>query len=231
MALYLEILSGPLTGKKFTAEEGLRVGRREGEILLEEDSKVSGLHAKIEFDNKGRLALMDQGSANAMVLNGRRVKKVALIPGVTFRVGETLMTVAEGSSEDLIQMTDLKPWQEKVQELLMSRSLENQLDPEFGQTFTPVVQLDFVQGVQADTLITCAYGPRSAGAGHLDIDLLDPEAPDRCFDLIPGPGVALFEDHSQGRLLINEETPGPHQPLSEGDQIRIGGTVIRVRYL
>lgn len=230
MVLFLEVLSGPLEGKKFKAEVGLKIGRREGEILLEEDSKVSGLHAQIEMDNKDRLVLMDQGSANALILNARRVKKVALIPGVTFRVGETLFSVIElDEAEAAIELP--KSWQDIVEEELTARGFENQIRPERGQTFTPVIQLDFLEGVQAETLVTCSYGPRQAGAGHLDIDLLDPEAPDLCFDLIPGPGVALLNDRSQGRLLVNGGPPSPEQALNEGDQIQIGGTVIKVKYL
>lgn len=230
MPLYFEILSGPLEGKKFKATVGLRIGRREGDILLEQDAKVSGLHAQVEMDNKERLVLMDQGSANAFVLNNRRVKKVALLPGVTFRVGETLMAVRE-MAEDLPELKVLKSWQDQVVELLSVRTHESRPNHDAGQTFTPVLQLDFQQGVQADTQITCAYGPRQAGVGHLDLELLDPEALDLTFELIPGPGVALFRDCSQGRVTINEQTPEALQPLREGDLIRIGGTVIQVRYL
>ena len=230
MTLYIEVLTGPLMGNKYTVFDGLRIGRREGEILLPDDSKVSGLHAKIQKDSKGNLALMDLGSANALVLNERRVKKVALIVGVTFRVGETLMVVGEASSSQPAQLINVKSWQDRVQDYLSASLLKNSKDRSFGQTFTPVVKLDFLQGVQAETSLLCAYGPRTAGAGHLDIDLLDPEAPEKCFRILPGPGVAFLEDHSFGRLLVNDLPPVENQPLTEGDLLRIGGTLIRIGY-
>lgn len=232
MVLVLEVLSGPLQGKKFKAEPGLTIGRREATILLEDDGKVSGLHAKIEADNKGQMVLMDQNSANGLVINDRRVKKVAIMPGVRFRAGETLFLIAESKDADLPSLQVIKrSWREEVQTLLEADPATNRLVEGAHQPFTPALQLEFRQGLQAETVLTFGYGPRVAGNGSLDIELQDSEAPELAFEIHPGPGTALFRDRSQGKIRVNQQPPAPDQPLEEGDLISIGLTVICVHYL
>lgn len=229
MVLFLEVISGPLQGRKFRAEPGLRIGRREGEILLEDDPKVSGFHAQIELDNKGQPVLMDQGSANGLVINGRKVKKVAMLPGVTFRVGDTPMIVIEVAPEVADAYRPPKSWLEQLQEYLKGDTGEQ--TPRELLTFTPPVVLDFVQGIQTDQSMVLGYGPRTAGAGDVDIDLHDPEAPPAAFEVLPGPGAALLRDLTGGKILLNRESLKEDMTLQEGDEISLGGTLIKVRYL
>ncbi|MBX2988087.1 MAG: FHA domain-containing protein [Bdellovibrionaceae bacterium] len=231
MNLFLEVLSGPLSGKKYKARLGLTVGRRNGDVLLEDDSKVSGLHAKIEIDNKSQLVLVDQGSANGFVLNGRRVRKVAMMPGVNFRIGETAFRVVELTPEEVSSLFETKTWREPLRELLERDPGLDRPIAGAAQTFTPVLQLEFIRGFQTDTVYTLTYGPRVAGFGHLDLDLKEMEAGEIAFEIHPGPGTAFFRDKSQGKLKINKQEPQDGQSLQEGDQISLGATVIRVRYL
>lgn len=231
MVLVLEVLSGPLQGKKFKAENGLTVGRRDTTILLDTDGKVSGLHAKIEADNKGQMVLMDQNSSNGLIINDRRVKKVAMMPGVRFRVGETLMMISEAEESDLPPPPVLKGWRDEIKESLNLEPPVNRSVLEAHQSFTPPVQLEFRQGLQSEALITLGYGPRLAGQGSLDIELLDPDAPEFAFEIHPGPGTALFRDRSHGKIRVNQQPTSPDQPLAEGDLISFGLTVICVHYL
>ena len=200
MVLVLEVLSGPLQGKKFKAEQGLTVGRRDTTILLDEDGKVSGLHAKIEADNKGQLVLMDQNSSNGLVINDRRVKKVALMRGVRFRVGGTLILISESEEYEAPTPAMKKPWRDEVLSLLTADPATNRILEGAPLPFTPAVQLEFLQGLQSETIFTLGYGPRSAGSGSLDMDLQDPDAPEVAFEIHPGPGTALFRDRSQGKI-------------------------------
>lgn len=232
MVLFLEVLNGPLEGQKFRAAAGLTIGRTQGQIRLDEDVKASGLHAKVDLDNKEQLILLDQGSSNGLILNNRRVKKVALMPGVTFRVGTTQFQVVELGEEEAQALAPELSWKEKLKELLMDQPGENREIEGTAQTFTPPLMLEFVQGLQAETIMTLAYGPRQAGHAHLDIDLMDPDAPEACFELAPGPGLALLRDRTLGKLTLNGVGCAEEEiPLQEGDTIGIGGTLIRVRYL
>lgn len=232
MVLFLEVMSGPLQGRKFRAEVGLRIGRREGEIILEDDPKVSGLHAKIELDNKGQMALQDQGSQNAMVINGRRVKKVALLPGVTFRVGDTPFIVIELAPQEAEAFQPPKTWVDHLRETLRADPGTNRDPDEMPlSTFTPPVVLDFIQGIQADQSMVLGYGPRAAGSGDIDIDLQDPEAPPQAFEILPVPGSALLRDLTGGKVLLNGGPLMEDSALQEGDEISLGGTIIKIRYL
>lgn len=231
MVLFLEVLSGPLQGSKFRVRPGLAIGRREGDIILDHDGKVSGLHGKVELDNKGQQVLVDQGSANGFVINNRRVKKVALIPGVTFRVGDTAFIATELSEVEAESLAPKKTWRDHLQETLEKNPAENRIVEGAAQTFTPAVQLEFVQGLQTDELVTLGYGPRVAGQGHLDIELREPEAPEIAFEIHPGPGAALFRDRSMGKILVNSAPAVEDQLLNDGDLIGLGSTLIRVRYL
>lgn len=231
MILFLEVLSGPLQGSKYRIRPGLAIGRREGDILLVDDGKVSGLHGKVELDNKGQQVLIDQGSANGFVINNRRVKKIAMIPGVTFRVGDTGFIAVELSESEAEALAPQKTWRDHLVEALEKSPAENRVIPGAALTFTPAVQLEFVQGLQTDELVTLGYGPRTAGQGHLDIELKEPEAPEVAFEIHPGPGAALFRDKSGGKILVNSKAPKDNQLLNDGDVIGLGATLIRVRYL
>lgn len=175
--------------------------------------------------------MLDQGSANGLVLNDRRVKKVAMLPGVRFRVGDTSMTVVELPREEADAAAPARTWQDEIELRLRNEPGTNRVIEGAGQTFTPVLQLDFAQGIQAEESLTLAYGPRLAGLGHLDIDLKEPEAPELAFEIHPVPGSALFRDRSRGKIRINRRRPETDQVLEEGDEITLGGTLIRVRFL
>lgn len=231
MVLFLEIRSGSSQGQKHRARPGLTIGRRQGDILLMDDGKVSGSHGKIELDNKGQVMLVDAGSANGFIINGRRVRKVALLPGLTFCVGDTEFAVIEVGAEAAEALEPRKTWRDHLRESLAKEPAVNRQIDGAAQSFTPAVELEFVQGPQADTRVTLGYGPRQAGHGHLDIDLIEPEAPELSFEILPGPGAALLRDHSAGKLTVNRKPVGEDQLLNEGDVIMIGSSQIKVRYM
>lgn len=231
MPLFFEIQSGPLKGRKYKIEPDLVIGRREGTILLETDGKVSGQHGKVELDNKGRPCLVDLGSSNGFVINENRVRRVALLPGVTFRVGETLFQVQEISEFEAAALAPVRTWREQLRDLLTMEPGANPEEKTPLMVFTPVVRLEFIEGPQAEQIVTLAYGPRVAGLGHIDIDLADPNAPDEAFEITAGAGVAILKDLSRGKVQVNSQPTQEGHMLREGDLISIGLSVIRVGYV
>ena len=250
MVIFIVVLTGPKIGSKIRVSNGFTIGRKEGDLILEEDSKVSGTHAKVGVDNKGQFVLLDQNSANALILNARRVKKVALMPGVIFTIGQTQFRVIKDDSVtdpvviktiDAFEVPKIfevpirrEPvgWREKVVEdweqkgpMVSSPTEEFPIGP-----FSPALVLEFIEGVQADQKVTLGYGPRQAGFDHLDVDLIDPTVPREAFELRPGPGTAELLDLTAGQVLVNNR----HSQvtlLEEGDIISVGQTKIKVRYL
>ncbi len=271
MAFYLEVLSGKHSGVKISVHEGLAIGRKKGDLLLDDDPKVSGLHAKIILDNKNQFVLVDQDSSNGMILSGRKVKKIAMLPGVTFRIGSTHFKVVVEEelnlnpeppraapppvpeaapapeepppppvfkSKDLltkgpkveVRELQLKTWKERTQELLAAQEIPAESQAAQLGAFSPALILDFIEGIQTDQKITVGYGPRQAGFGNLDLELLDPKLPEKAFDLLPGPGSVEIRDLTGGEMLINGRPQKSHF-LEEGDLISLGQTKIKVRYL
>ena len=243
-------MNGPKTGSKLRVVDGFTVGRKNGDLLLEEDSKVSGTHAKVAVDNKGQFVLMDQKSSNGLILNERKVKKIALMPGVVFTIGQTqFRVIKDESAPDLVAVKNLEAfapapafevpirraplsWREKITEFWEQKEpmLASPSEQQHLGAFSPALVLDFIEGVQADQKITLGYGPRQAGFDHIDINLQDPTVPDDAFELRPGPGSVQLVDLTNGQVLVNNNND-EMTFLEEGDIITVGQTKIKVRYL
>jgi len=149
---------------------------------------------------------------------------------VRFRIGETDFQVTEVSAREAEAIAPAKSWRERLQESFalthdrrtVVRSLE---------TFTPALILEFIQGIQAETEYVVTYGPRVAGLGHLDLELREPDCPERAARDQGGPGAIYLKDLTGGRVRLNREPFTEPMPLHEGDIISIGSSRIRVRFL
>jgi pSer/pThr/pTyr-binding forkhead associated (FHA) protein len=75
----------------------LLIGRNPGCAIVLAESSVSGKHAAVV--SKGdRWFLADLDSSNGIVVDGKKVKQLQLLPGARFRIGGTSFQVAEVSS-------------------------------------------------------------------------------------------------------------------------------------
>ncbi|MNT27600.1 FHA domain protein [compost metagenome] len=198
--------------------------------MLVRDPKASATHAKVEIDGKGQLVLMDLGSSNGLYINNRRVKKVALLPGVTFEIGRTKFKVLKVEEQDASDFSRVITWRSSLKRSLRELSLKNEFKENSVEAFSSPVVLSFLEGIQADTQITLGYGPREAGADSLDIELLDPDAPGKAFVIVPEAGSAQIQILVPGRVQLNNRTPRA-ETLKDGDLISLGSTVIKVTYL
>lgn len=229
MVLFIEVLDGPHQGSRFKIEHGHKIGRNRGEIPLS-DEKISGEHAQFELDNKGQYVLIDLDSSNGILLSNRRVRRVAMMPGVTFRLGKTNFLVLAADAPEEAEFARVRSWRENLVEKLPLDWIQNKMVEGRGVPFSPALKLRFVQGIQADETLHLGYGPRVAGANSLDIDLRDPEAPDLAFEILPGDGLARIKNLCQNKLSLNNQ-PVDSETLQDGDLIRIGGTLIKVTYI
>lgn len=84
----LRALSGPLAGATFEVGARVLIGRVSACDILIADVEVSREHAMIVNDS-GTPTLVDLGSRNGTLLEGKRVKRVALSPGDTFSISSS----------------------------------------------------------------------------------------------------------------------------------------------
>ncbi|WP_413569152.1 FHA domain-containing protein [Bdellovibrio sp. HCB117] len=230
MVTFIEILDGPNEGSRFKVEDGITLGRSKADIIIK-DPKVSGTHAQISIDGKGQFVLMDLDSSNGIHISGRRVKKVALLPGVIFEVGRTQFKVISVEEEIAIDFSRLVTWRnilkDKLSEVTPPDPSEQSL---VLQRFSPALKLTFTQGIQTDEEIILGYGPRKAGSESLDIELHDEDAPKEAFELHPGPGMVELKIKAPGRVTLNNKSVDAEM-LKDGDLISFGNTLIKVTYL
>ncbi|ASD62055.1 FHA domain-containing protein [Bdellovibrio bacteriovorus] len=229
MVTFIEIMDGPNEGSRFKVEEGLTLGRSKADIIIK-DGKVSSTHAQFAVDGKGQYVLQDLESSNGIHINGRRVKKVALLPGVIFELGRTQFKVVTVEEELALDFSRLITWRSILRDRLGALEAPERSEPVTLQSFSPALRLQFIQGIQTDEEIILGYGPRKAGADSLDIELLDDEAPKEAFELHSGPGMVEIKIKAAGRVTLNNKSVDAEM-LKDGDLISVGNTLIKVTYI
>lgn len=229
MEFYFEVTEGPHKGEVFKATEGTEIGRARGEITLSKDPKISSLHARVMKNSQGRLYLVDQDSANGIKYQGRRVRKLLLEPYVEFSLGRsTFKVLLEAKVPKGPPEEKKESWMDILKREMTSMMPTLSMSASFGVFETPV-ELTFAEGVQAETRMTLAYGPRDFGSDTLDIELEENVAPPVAFTIRPMSGGAMFSTEYPKLVTINGH--GERERfLSHGDMIRLGQTLIHVGF-
>ena len=90
----LEIVGGPLAGRRIPIGDDLVLGREAaGPGLLQGDTQASRQHARI-YRAQGALAIEDLGSTNGTFVNAKKLASpVALHLGDRLQVGRTVLEV------------------------------------------------------------------------------------------------------------------------------------------
>jgi HD-GYP domain-containing protein (c-di-GMP phosphodiesterase class II)/pSer/pThr/pTyr-binding forkhead associated (FHA) protein len=91
-----------LTRRKFT------IGRDTTCDIVLNDPKVSRIHAEILFENEGWV-LADKNSTNGSFINGERITRKCLTPGDAIMVGNSRLSVLEGSDTSRVEWKDDHP--------------------------------------------------------------------------------------------------------------------------
>ncbi|MDP6932185.1 MAG: FHA domain-containing protein [Myxococcota bacterium] len=99
VSAFLKVVTGRRQGLNvpLSETEPTIIGRRRGDILLE-DPLVSGSHAQLNFRD-GVWHVLDLGSTNGTLVDGRLVREAALKPGAEITVGNTRMVLYIGLPE------------------------------------------------------------------------------------------------------------------------------------
>jgi len=229
MALYIELLDGPSAGQRYRLNSGVKIGRSKADILIN-DPKISSTHAQVEKDKNGQLILVDRDSANGLVIGSTRVKKVILLQGVRFKLGNTSVKVVQLFGEEQPEEEkEPQDWRETLTMQIPKIQTANSPNPIAIAAFVPALRLDFKKGTQASEKMVIGYGPRKAGSEGLDIEILDSSAPSVAFELIPVNGNVRYVTQHPKTVLLNGNSVSS-DILNEGDRIEIGKTVITIKF-
>lgn len=249
MSLFFRVLEGPQKDAELPIETGFLLGRKGGPAQIQlNDQKISAHHAQIEGSIEAGLYLVDNKSKNGIRVYGERVPRVLLVPGVKVLIGNSVLEVhsTEAAPEAATQLApvptplptktsskspenDLRTWSQIIEEF--SSLIVDQVE----ETPKPLValpiaaRLAFLAGLQAETEWIVGYGPRRAGALSVDMPILEREAPEICFELIPTPQGLLFKTGHPDIVLLNDKSQGSVL-LKDGDVIRIYDTKIEVGF-
>lgn len=100
----LWVKEGPRRGRFYPVHHGTMIGRREGDLILD-DPKVSGSHAKFTMEDD-RFFLWDFGSANGTYVNGKKIRRATrLEENDIIKIGETIFVVKLLESNPKRKMT------------------------------------------------------------------------------------------------------------------------------
>jgi hypothetical protein len=224
MSFIIRGLEGPYATKSFKIAAGMTLGRRQGDILLEADNTISSLHGRIVARPNGQLCLQDAGSSNQFLVLGRKVPEVELHEGVTFQIGQCVFQVIRVSEKDLEALKVQKNWKNVVLEAL---ERNQSLDARKATALNPVVKVDCIQGPSADIGWFLGFGPRLFGPLCEDIEILETESGDVSFEIYQGTSGPMFKSHSKN-VKINQKAL-TEKRLEDGDDVRVGSSVFRIR--
>jgi len=249
MALYLEIMSGPLIGTRKTVLEGLVIGRKGGGLTIQ-DSKLSSKHAQVEKRSDGSFWLVDLGSSNGIKTQDDRVRALRLTPGLQFTLGRTPFIVGiDGSSataaaeESAVRFAEavpaappapapaprpiLRTFWDYLKHLAENAGREVKNIPRPVVGFSPPLRFKFTRGMQMGAEWTIGYGPRIVGTRSTDLTLEDQRLPEICFRLVPHGDAVLLRCEAPAHVRLNGRNVIA-EVLHHGDLIDIATTQIQV---
>ena len=223
MDIYLKIITGPRAGDLFKVQKGASVGRSRADINLK-DSKASGVHALIEED-AGIFYFADQGSTNGTLVEGARIDRFELKPGLKFIIGATEVEVQTEFQAKSKDTESLSFWREDIYKLLqIAPSSQN---PQPLQSFSRALKISVKQGLQEGDSWTVTYGPCSFGALSASQTLLEPKAPDICFEVLEQDGQFYIETAHKDVVLIGKEKKDSEK-IYDGIEIQIHNTLLEI---
>lgn len=225
MSLKLRVKEGPSKGLETPLVDGLEIGREVVFFPLN-DNKISGRHGVFRQEANGSWVFIDLGSKNGTFFEAKKVSKVELAEGTSFRVGNTILEVVTATAP----APDKKTWGELLEGAFLQA---HEVLEDNGEELTPFyrpLQLQMNSGPQIDTTWIMAYGPRLVGQGSEDFPIYLEDAPEICFEVVPlAQGVKII-NHAKDFVFFNDSS-FREQNVMPGDRIKLGPIEIVLDYL
>lgn len=230
--LYLEILNGPQKETHIAICEGLTIGRNQGDLLIE-DPRISGLHASIYFHKKHQVfVLRDKNSHHKIKFKDQKVDRLALVPGIEFQLGDTLLRVI--TSTQLETLKPLKDWQKRTLAFIdqtLNQITETALIEHFVALEQPI-SLEVVEGVDIGNSWVLGFLPRKCGRSSFDIEINEPTSPFIAFEINPIQSGKKIQLTTKYPAIVRFNNQAQYQFDLESDcLVTVGQSKIKVSLL
>ena len=210
-------LKGPLKNQSFFITGSLKLGRRKGDIVLN-DPSTSDPHAEITLNSDGHPFLRDLDSKNGIFISGKKKLKTVLKENTKFTIGKSQFQV-------FYLKTVRKIWGE-----VLTNSLFHVSDQPINLiSFSRPLNVNFLSGPQKGMNFYLTYGPRYFGSSCVDVPLLDPEAPPQSFVLSPQEQQVFFKTDFPTEVQFNQKQV-KQTAIKNNDSVFIGETEIKINF-
>ena len=118
-------------------------------------------------------------------------------------------------------------WRETLVHTLKDLKAKVEPRPPAVSALEPMVKLEFERGPQGEVEWHLGYGPRKIGKASSELMILDRQAPDHCFEIVPSMEGPMFRTNNPDKVQLNGR-PVQAQVLKQNDKITFARTVIKV---
>ncbi len=226
MGLHFKILdsSDPaILGKVIELKSGFIIGRSKGHFIIE-DERISSVHAEVQTNNQGEMFLVDKDSRNGIKVQGKKITKLLLNPGIIFQIGNTLVEVIIKQSQ-----SPKKQVESSVPEDILDKSFELLESIEVARFvakkpifFKNPIKLSVIQGLQLNQTWQLEYGPYKFGSGCVGGLLVGQNMPIEVFEVYEtGSGKTINTLTSERILRLNTIPVFSESLIDNGDILSI----------
>ncbi len=224
LRLSLLILSGSQKGQNYPLYQGQVF---HGSLFGDDDMLEN--HAIVNIDSSQMWSVRTEGGLGQPAKNPGKIrigavetKRIALIPGVIFHLGQTGFKVVEiPITKEFDPPKATAQWLEKQTWIQKKPSVFFYLLP---------LRLSFIKGPQAGDFYTMSYGPRVLGFNQTDLNLLEPGLPKEAVLFTLDNLRPKIKNVSEYPVFINNNDLQEHF-VEDGDMLKIGTNEIEISIL
>lgn len=222
MGLHFIILDSTdpsVLGKTIPLKSGFVIGRSKGNLIIE-DERVSSIHAEIQVNNQGEFFLVDKDSRNGIKVQGKKITKLLLGPGVIFQVGNTLIETKyiEPKAKETKFNLSQRDLSDKSYELIKDIDVHqfNVAKPIF---FDKPIKLSVIQGLQLNQTWQIEYGPYKFGSACVGGILVGDNMPIEVFEVFQTGSGKMVRVLTSDRIVKLNTIPLINESLVDNGDI------------
>lgn len=226
----LEVQEGPQKGQRFSIFDGAKLSDVQSDIVIK-DSYINGLSCVIQQQGEGKFALFSQRNESPLQINSRSVKKVSLLPGVLFFVGQTPLKVIQIEEKEAELLAQKESWLDQLKSFLSGLKIENNKNLQKQMHYKQPIEIEFTQGPLSNEMHSIGYLPRVFGTAQIGFDLQDLSLPREVF-MISAEKNDVFVSHlSTIPVFVNDKKIEAKTKIKTNDRISCGSTELRISSL